>query len=91
MRKIELAKAIAQKTALTTDVVESVIEVAAETIRETLEKGESIYMRGFGTLFVKTRAAKKARDITRGVQISIPAKKTPFFKASKSFVKRLNK
>lgn len=43
------------------------------------------YLRGFGTFQPKKRAEKKARNITAGTTIIVPAHEVAHFKPSKSF------
>ena len=49
-------------------------------------KGEDVFLRGFGSFIVKTRAEKTARDMAKNTTITIPAHNIPAFKPAKSFV-----
>jgi len=51
--------------------------------------GENVYLRGFGSFIIKTRAEKKGRNISKNVTISIPAQNIPAFKPAKVFVDRI--
>jgi DNA-binding protein HU-beta len=44
-----------------------------------------VYLRGFGSFIVKTRAEKKGRNISKNVTIDIPAHNIPAFKPAKIF------
>lgn len=49
------------------------------------KRKEPVYLRGFGTFQPKKRAEKKARNITAGTTIIVPAHEVAHFKPSKSF------
>ncbi len=51
--------------------------------KRSLVKGESIEIRGFGTLAVKERRSRTARNPRTGEAVRIPARKVPVFKPSK--------
>ena len=62
MTKAELVDAVAKKVddeKLTKKLAESTVKAVIETITETLAKGESIQLVGFGTFEVRERAARK--------------------------------
>ena len=50
---------------------------------EALAKGEKVEIRGFGTLLMKERAARVARNPQTGKKVKIPAKLSPAFKPGK--------
>ena len=52
----------------------------------SLESGENVYLRGFGSFVVKTRAEKTGRNISKNTTIKIPAHNIPSFKPSKTFL-----
>ena len=55
-------------------------------VKSSLEQGENVYLRGFGSFVVKRRAEKTGRDISKNVTIKIPAHYIPSFKPAKTFV-----
>ena len=88
MTKDEIVKKVAKKTELLTEKqIEQVLNAAIETIIGRVSKGETIYLRGFGTFSPKYRASKKGRNIAKGTLIDIPAHYIPFFKPGKEFKK----
>ncbi|MFT5845199.1 MAG: DNA-binding protein HU-beta, partial [Saprospiraceae bacterium] len=50
---------------------------------------ENVYLRGFGSYIVKTRAEKTGRNILKNQAIIIPAHNIPAFKPARSFVERV--
>ena len=52
----------------------------------SLENDENVYLRGFGSFIVKTRAEKTGRNISKNTTIKIPAHNIPAFKPAKTFL-----
>lgn len=59
-------------------------------ISEALSNGDSVYLRGLGTLKVRTAKAKTARDIRRGVFVTVPERRSVKFIPSKAILSSLN-
>lgn len=90
MTKAELVNEIANSTGLQKKEVAIVIESFMSTVKDCLiNKGENIYLRGFGSFNIKHRAAKTARNIQKNTTITIPAHNLPSFKPAKSFVEQM--
>ncbi|MBP9987569.1 MAG: integration host factor subunit beta, partial [Bacteroidales bacterium] len=70
-------------------VVLNVVESFMDNVKESLEKGKNVYLRGFGSFIVKERAQKAARNISKNETITIPAHKIPAFKPAKTFVEQV--
>lgn len=60
-------------------------------VKGSLESNENVYLRGFGSFIVKTRAEKTGRNISKNTTIRIPAHNIPSFKPSKVFVEAVKK
>ena len=71
------------------ELVEDVAE-AAESIIETLNQGEKIELRGFGSFRVRERGARRGRNPKTGDPVSIPAKRVPYFKPGKELKELIN-
>jgi DNA-binding protein HU-beta len=54
-----------------------------------MAEGEQVYLRGFGSFIIKTRATKVARNITKNESIIVPEHKIPAFKPADSFTELL--
>lgn len=90
MNKSELITAIASKANITQAEAGRVLNAFLETVTETLQKGESLVLVGFGSFDVKDRAARQARNLQTGKPMTIPAKKAPVFKAGKGLKEVVN-
>ena len=85
MRKSELVERILQKTGQPRTEVMATVEQFFKEIKKSLNDGEAIYMRGFGTFNLKKRAFKKARIIKTGEVVYVPEHHIPFFIPAKEF------
>lgn len=94
MTKADIVSKISEKSGLEKADVMATVEALMEEVKAALEAGENVYMRGFGSFIVKTRAEKTGRNISKNTTIKIPAHNIPAFKPSKTFtegVKSKNK
>jgi len=85
MTKQELVAVVAKETGLSSNEAKGAVEATIASIKEAVERGEAVYLRGFGTFQRKHRAAKVARNISRNTPIVVPARDVPHFKPSKGF------
>jgi DNA-binding protein HU-beta len=66
--------------------VQATVEAFMEEVKTSLETGDNVYLRGFGSFIIKTRAEKTGRNISKNTTIKIPAHNIPAFKPAKVFV-----
>jgi len=85
MTKADLVEEVAGKTGLTRTDVAVVVEAFLEAVKKSLENGNNIEIRGFGTFKVKQRKARKARNPRTGIEVPVPDRKVPVFKPSNEF------
>lgn len=86
MTKIEIVREIASKTGLPTKDVMVIVENLMDTIKSSMENGEEVFLRGFGSFIIKHRAEKTARNISQNTTVIIPAHDVPAFKPAKEFM-----
>lgn len=86
MRKADLVATISEKTGVPKVDVLVAVENFFTEVKESLAKGENVYIRGFGSFVVKKRAKKIGRHIKKNVAIEIPEHFIPSFKPAKVFV-----
>ena len=84
MTKAELVTSIAEKTGLTKKDSEKALAAFVDTVTETLAKGDSIQLVGFGTFEVRERAAREGINPRTKEKIEIPESKVPAFKAGRA-------
>ncbi len=89
MTKADIVNEVAKATGLEKIAVQSVIENFMESVKDSLAKNKPVYLRGFGSFIIKTRAKKTARDISKNTSIEIPEHKIPAFKPAKVFMNKV--
>ena len=85
MTKAEIVNEVSKATGVEKVTVQTVVEAFMESVKGSVEKGNPVYLRGFGSFIIKHRAQKAARNITRKTTITIPEHNIPAFKPAKSF------
>jgi DNA-binding protein HU-beta len=91
MRKADLVNQISEKTGIPKVDVLVTLESMFKEIKDSLAKGENIYIRGFGSFITKRRAAKIGRNIKKNIAVHIPEHNIPAFKPAKEFVLEVKK
>ncbi len=91
VNKTELVASVAEKAAMTKKDAEKAINALFASVEEALAKKDKVQVIGFGTFEVKARGARKGRNPQTGKEITIPASKTPVFKAGKGLKDSVNK
>ena len=81
MNKSELIDALAAKTDLTKADAGRAIDGLTEIITETLAKGDTVSLIGFGNFSVGERAARTGRNPKTGAELKFAASKAPKFSA----------
>ena len=91
MTKAEIVSKISEKLGLDKTEVQQTVENFMQEVINSLEKGENVYLRGFGSFIIKTRAEKTGRNISKNTTLKIPAHNIPSFKPAKVFVEGVKK
>ncbi|MBE6175050.1 MAG: integration host factor subunit beta [Rikenellaceae bacterium] len=89
MTKADIVSEIAKKTGVEKTQIQTIVDAFMDEVKGSLEKNENVYLRGFGSFIIKTRAEKVARNISKNTTITIPAHNIPAFKPAKSFVAKI--
>ncbi len=91
MTKADIVNEISKNTGIDKATVLKTVEAFMDTVKASLSRDENVYLRGFGSFIVKTRAQKTARNISKNTTIIIPAHSIPAFKPAKTFVSEVRK
>ena len=86
MTKADIVSNISNELGIDRADVQATVEKFMKEVKISLENGENVYLRGFGSFIIKTRAEKTGRNISRNIAIKIPAHNIPAFKPAKIFV-----
>ena len=89
MTKADIVSNISDKTGIEKADVLATVEAFMTEVKDSLESGDNVYLRGFGSFIIKTRAEKTGRNISKNTTISIPAHNIPYFKPAKTFAERI--
>jgi len=92
MTKSELIDAIAQKqTQLSQKDIDFSVKTILEQMAQSLENGERIEIRGFGSFSLHYRPPRKGRNPKTGEPVDLPEKFVPHFKPGKELRDRVNR
>tara|TARA_B100000768_G_C11078744_1_gene289848 strand:- start:290 stop:580 length:291 start_codon:yes stop_codon:yes gene_type:complete len=86
MTKADIVAKISDKLGMEKGDVQATVETFMNEVKNSLEGGDNVYLRGFGSFIVKKRAEKTGRNISKNTTIKIPAHNIPSFKPAKIFV-----
>ena len=90
MTKAELVEEVANQSELTKKDAEVVVQTVLDSITESLQRGEKIELRGFGSFRIRSRSSRQGRNPKTGTGVSVPAKKVPYFKPGKEIKDLVN-
>ena len=84
LTKKDLAEGLAEKAGLTKKAAAEIVNYVFDEAAETLKKGGSVDISGFGKFSVKKRAARTGINPQTKEKIEIKSANVPAFKASKT-------
>lgn len=84
MNKADIATKVQEVLGGTKVQAENVVETIIDSITATLKKGGEVSIAGLGIFSTKMRPARMGRNPRTGESISVPAMRTPKFRAAKA-------
>src|SRR5213075_2872002 len=84
MTKADLVNDVSNAAELTKKDAERLVEIVFESIIDSLNRGDKIELRGFGSFRVRERGSRRGQNPKTGAAVNIPAKRVPYFKAGKN-------
>src|SRR5436309_5051478 len=75
MTKAELVEEVASQSDLTKKDAEVIVQTVLDSITNSLQRGEKIELRGFGSFRIRNRSSRQGRNPKTGTGVSVPAKK----------------
>ena len=91
MIKADLINKIAKEMDISKQEAEAGVNLFFQTIKEAIERGEEIELRGFGSFRFRQREARSGRNPRTGEPVQVPPKKVLYFKSSKHLKNLFNK
>ena len=90
MNRKEFTVLFAKRNALRISMAERIVNAIFEELAKSLEKGERIEFRGFGSFFTKEYAPYKARNPKSGASIDVGSRKKVRFRPSTLLHEQIN-
>ncbi|MFI5337300.1 MAG: HU family DNA-binding protein [Opitutales bacterium] len=89
LSRAELIDEIAYTCDTSQKEAKAILEVVLDSMVRALRNGDWVQIRRFGTFRTRTRRARAAVNPRNGERIRVPAKRIPYFKASKELAEAL--
>jgi integration host factor subunit alpha len=89
LTKADIVETLQAKMGFSRKLTAAVVDDLFEIIKETLEKGESVKISGFGNFEVREKQARRGRNPQSGEEITISARNVLLFKPSQALRKAL--
>src|ERR1700719_4198284 len=83
LTKADLIEEILRITELPRKESETIVETIFDSIIGSLQKGQKIEIRGFGSFRTRERRGRIGRNSKNGARVEVPATKVPSFNPSK--------
>jgi DNA-binding protein HU-beta len=90
VNKSEMIDMVAEAADISKAAAGRAVDAVFDGIADSLKKGDSVTLVGFGTFSVSSRAARSGRNPRTGETIQIKASKMPKFKAGKALKDAVN-
>ena len=91
MKKSDLIECLVHKCPdVPANQVERAVKEILEVLASTLQKGQRIEIRGFGSFSLRHRASRIGRNPKTGQSVELSEKCVPHFKAGKELRERVN-
>ena len=68
-----------------------IIEIILKEIKQTLQRGERVELRNFGSFSIRARQKRISRNPKTGSAVLVDSKYYPYFRSSKNIKELLNK
>ena len=91
MTRSELVKKVADWSfEITHSQADQLVSIMLDEIVRTVDSGQRVELRGFGSFFPRERKARMGRNPKTGEAVSVAPKRVLFFKAGRDLLRRLN-
>ena len=83
MTKSDLINILVDEMGFSKKTAEMVVNTFLGSMIDSLQKGDGIELRGFGSFRIRERRARIGRNLQTGEKVKVPAKKVVYFKPGK--------
>jgi integration host factor subunit beta len=91
MNKGDLIKKLSERENIRYNVAKVIMDTIFDSMRETLEKGEGIEIRGFGSFVMRQYGGYKGRNPKTGEIVDVPPKRLPHFRVGRELKEKVNR
>jgi integration host factor subunit beta len=91
MNKNDLIEKVSGRVKIPSKAAKVILDGIFDSMKESLEKGERIEIRGFGSFAMRQYGGYKGRNPKTGKIVDVPPKKLPYFKVGKELKDLVNK
>jgi integration host factor subunit beta len=91
MNKAKLIEKVSERVKIPSTAARVIVDTIFDSMKESLEKGEGIEIRGLGSFVVRNYGAYKGRNPKTGKNVDVPSKKLPHFKVGKEMKELVNR
>jgi integration host factor subunit beta len=91
MNKAKLIKKVSERTSIPSSAAKVIVNTIFDEMKESLEKGERIEIRGFGSFVTRQYGAYKGRNPKTGMVVDVTPKRLPHFKVGRELRELVNK
>ena len=91
MTKAEIIIEVSKKESIPVYAARTIVDLFFEAMKEALERGERVEIRGFGSFRVKSYRGYGGRNPKSGETVEVPPKRLPFFKVGKELKEMVNR
>ncbi|MDD2851925.1 MAG: integration host factor subunit beta [Desulfuromonadaceae bacterium] len=89
MTRSDLIELLAERKNVPVTVADTIVLEIFDSIADTLIAGDRIEIRGFGSFEIREYAERTGRNPKSGSEVTVTAKKRPFFKVGKELKERI--
>ena len=91
MNKAKIIEKVSERMDIPCSTARVIVNRVFDSMGESLEKGEGIEIRGFGSFVARHYGSYKGRNPKTGEIVEVPPKKLPHFKVGKELKEMVNK
>jgi integration host factor subunit beta len=91
MIKADLVNKLSEEMNISKQEAETGVNLFFKAIKDAIQRGEEIELRGFGSFRFRQRDARSGRNPRTGEPVLVPPKKVLYFKPSKILKNMINK
>ena len=88
--KADIVQTLIDQAEIPKQEAKTLVEAVFELMKETLESGEDILIRGFGKFALKKKSPRKVRNPITGEGLMLNARKIVYFKSSRILREKMN-